>query len=190
MTDQPLAGRTIAILVANGFEETEMTEPQRALLGAGAALKLVSSEQGLVNGWHDRSWGHYFPVDVAISEALAADFDGLLIPGGQRGIEKLAQSAHVKRFLKGFVDGNKPVAAVGHAPALLIAAERAQGRTVAANEEIRDLLTEAGATLAGEEETVTIDRSMITATSAADMRAFKDDVLKLFTDAMDIQAAA
>src|SRR3546814_4592100 len=99
--DHPLAGKTVAILVANGFEELEMTEPQRALLGAGATLKLVSPEQGLVNGWHGKAWGHYFPIDTQISEALAADFDALLVPGGKRGIEKLAQNPHTKRLLKG-----------------------------------------------------------------------------------------
>src|SRR3546814_15118488 len=86
LMDHPLAGKTVAILVANGFEELEMTEPQRALLGAGATLKLVSPEQGLVNGWHGKAWGHYFPIDTQISEALAADFDALLVPGGKRGI--------------------------------------------------------------------------------------------------------
>jgi protease I len=73
--DQPLAGKTIAILVANGFEEIEMTEPQRALLKAGATVRLISPEQGLVNGWHGAAWGHYFPVDRGIAEVLGADFD-------------------------------------------------------------------------------------------------------------------
>jgi protease I len=190
--DRPLAGKTVAILVANGFEEIDMTEPQRALLGAGATLKLVSPEQGLVNGWHGKAWGHYFPVDTQISEALAADFDAVLVPGGKRGIEKLAQNPHTKRLLRGFVDGNKPVALVGDAPLLLVAAERAQGRTVAGNEEIRAQLEEAGAKVESTPENpIVIDRSLITATSEVDTGAFKDAVLKLFVEiAGNMQAAA
>lgn len=189
--DQPLAGKTVAILVANGFEETEMTEPQRALLSAGAKLKLVSPEQGLVNGWHGKAWGHYFPVDTPISEALAADFDALIIPGGKRGIEKLMQGAHTKRLLKGFVDAGKPIAAVGDAPVLLVAAERAQGRTVVANEEARQLLEQAGAKIADGEQQIVVDRTLITATSEADMHELKDTVLKLFIEvASNMQAAA
>src|SRR5512135_1854906 len=123
--NQPLLGKIVAILVANGFEETQMTEPQRALLAAGATLKVISPEQALVNGWLGRAWGHYFPVDVSLSTALAADFDALLVPGGKRSIEKLAGLAHTKRFIRGFADGNKAIVMVGHAPSLLAIAERA-----------------------------------------------------------------
>ena len=110
---ETLAGKTIALLVANGFEEIEMTEPQKALLAAGATVKLVSSETALVNGWHGEAWGHYFPVDGALSTQMAADFDALLVPGGHRSIIALAKSAHTNRFLKGFLDGDKPVVLVG-----------------------------------------------------------------------------
>jgi len=191
--DHPLAGKTVAILVANGFEEIEMTEPQRALLGAGATLKLVSPEQGLVNGWHGKAWGHYFPIDTQISEALAADFDALLVPGGKRGVEKLAQNPHTKRLLKGFLDGNKPVALVGDAPSLLVAAERAQGRKVAANEDVRESLEQAGAKVEStEEQPIVVDRSLISATRpSADMAVFKDEVVKLFVEITGgMQAAA
>src|SRR5690606_34600045 len=98
--DTPLAGKNVALLVANGFEELDMTEPQRALLGAGATVKIVSHEQGLVNGWYGEAWGHFFPVDVPLSQALAADFDALLIPGGFRGVERLAGNAHAKRLVR------------------------------------------------------------------------------------------
>lgn len=181
--DHPLAGKTVAILVANGFEETEMTEPQRALLNVGATLKLVSPEQGLVNGWHGRAWGHYFPVDTPISEALAADFDALLVPGGKRGIEKLMQNAHTKRLLRGFIDGKKPVAALGDAPALLAVAERAAGRTVAANEDIREPLSQAGAAVVADENAkIATDGALITATSDADVVEVKEAIVKLFID--------
>lgn len=185
---QGLSGKTVAILVANGFEELEMTEPQRALLAAGATLKLVSPEQGLVNGWHGRAWGHYFPVDIGLSTALAADFDALLVPGGARGVEKLGTSAHTKRFLKGFIDGGKPVALIGHAPVLLAGAERAKGRTVTAAPDVLDELTEAGAKIS--EEPVVTDANLLTTQPEADLAAVKDAVVKLFTEIAAMAAAA
>ena len=90
MADKPLAGRVIAIMLANGFDEIEFTEPQKKLIEAGATTKVVSRANGLVNGWYEGSWGHFFPVDVDLAETLAVDFDGLVVPGGIRSVEKLA----------------------------------------------------------------------------------------------------
>ena len=84
MTDRPLNGKHVAIMVANGFEETEFTEPQKRLLQAGATVKVVSRANGLVNGWYENTWGHFFPVDGDLAETLAIDFDGLIVPGGMR----------------------------------------------------------------------------------------------------------
>jgi putative intracellular protease/amidase len=178
--DKPLAGKTVAILVANGFQEIDMTEPQRALLGAGATPKLVSPEQGLVNGWHGKAWGHYFPVDANLSSALAADFDGLLIPGGERGVDKLTGTAHTTRFVRGFMDGGKPVAAIGRGVQLLADAERVSGRTLSADEDMADRLREAGATLA--EETITVDTNLLTAVDGAEVEAIQQAILRLFTE--------
>jgi putative intracellular protease/amidase len=188
LTDKILAGKTVAILVANGFEETDMTEPQRALLAAGAQLKTISPEQALVNGWHEAAWGHYFPVDGALSEALAADFDALLVPGGSRGVEKLAGNPHTKRFLKGFVDGGKPVAIVGDAVGLLPVVERAEGRTVAADESVAGVLTEAGATLS--EEPIVADQALLTIRHGAEVEAVKDAVVKHVAEIVDQVADA
>ncbi|MEM7444951.1 MAG: DJ-1/PfpI family protein [Pseudomonadota bacterium] len=158
---ESLAGKTIALLVANGFEEIEMTEPQKALLAAGAAVKLVSPETALVNGWHGAAWGHYFPVDGALSTQMAADFDALLVPGGHRSIIALAKSAHTNRFLKGFLDGDKPVVLVGDAATLLAGAERAAGRNVVAVDEAAETLSSSGATVDGE-ATSLVDGSLLT----------------------------
>lgn len=158
---ESLAGKTIALLVANGFEEIEMTEPQKALLAAGATIKLVSSETALVNGWHGAAWGHYFPVDGSLSTQMAADFDTLLVPGGHRSIIALAKSAHTNRFLKGFIDGDKPVVLIGDAATLLVAADRASGRNVVAEGEAAETLSGAGAVVDGEATSVS-DGSLLT----------------------------
>jgi protease I len=186
--DKPLAGKTIAILVSNGFEEVQMTEPQRALLAAGAALKIVSTEQGLVNGWHEKAWGHYFAVDVPLSNALAADFDAVLIPGGERGVAKLAANPHTKRILRGFADAGKPIAALGVAPQLLALSERIQGRTVVANDSVRETLEAACAKLV--DDTVVVDGNLITARDDLDMPAFKGSIVEHFTTVAALVAAA
>ncbi len=186
--DQPLNGRTIAILVANGFEEMEMTEPQRALLGAGATPKIVSPEQALVNGWLGRAWGHYFPIDVSLSSALAADFDGLIIPGGKRSADKLLTLAHSKRFIRGFADGGKPIVAIGHALTLLADAERLSGRQVAADETVTAAIGEADATVS--EEALVVDRNLLSAKDDVDMEALKPAVVKLITEVTESLDAA
>lgn len=186
--DQPLAGKTIAILVANGFEEIEMTEPQRALLKAGATVRVISPEQGLVNGWHGAAWGHYFPVDRGIAEVLGADFDMLVLPGGSRSITKLAQNPHTKRILAGFMDGGKPVAAIGDGVGLLAQVQKAKGRILAAPEGARDALVEAGATIA--EEPVATDKVLVTAQGQDAVGAFVETLLRVFAEAAQVKKAA
>ena len=183
-----LTGKAVAILVANGFEEIDMTEPQRAFLGAGATIKLVSPEQGLVNGWHGRAWGHYFPVDIPLSSALAADFDALVVPGGERGVAKLRGNAHVQRFLRGFLDGGKPVALIGAAPLLLIDVERAGGRSLACSEEAQEELAGAGARLG--DEAITLDKNLLSCAGSLEDVAARDAVLKHVSDVTSALADA
>ena len=111
-----------------------MTEPQKALLGLGATVKLVGPES-LANGWHGDAWGHYFPVDAQIATMLSADYDMLVVPGGARSLLKLSQSPHTKRIVTAFVDDQKPVALIGQGVEVLVITERAQGVTVAVPEE-------------------------------------------------------
>lgn len=117
---KPLPGTKIAILVANGFDQQDFTEVQKMLNGAGAKIKIISPDQGLVNGWEGQGWGHHFPVDQTLSTALGADFDMLVIPGGTRSMEKLKTTAHTKRFFNSFMNAGKPVAVFGDVADLLV----------------------------------------------------------------------
>ncbi len=107
---KPLSGVKIAILVANGFEEADMTATQRALAAAGAFAKIISPEPGLVNSWTGEAWGHHFAIDAQLNTALGADYAMLVIPGGTRSIDKLKLTAHTKRFIGSFMAAQKPVA--------------------------------------------------------------------------------
>lgn len=186
--DQTLANKTIAVLAANGFDELNMTEPQRALLAAGATVRIVSPEQGLVNGWHESAWGHYFQVDIPLSTALAADFDAVIVPGGVRGVDKLAGMAHTTRFLRGFMDAAKPVVAIGQAVRLLAVVERAQGRSLAADGDLTETMTAAGATVV--EEQIVTDANLLTAVTNIDHDAFKKQVADHIVEVTETVAAA
>ncbi|AWK87754.1 DJ-1/PfpI family protein [Azospirillum thermophilum] len=186
--DQPLAGKSIAILVSNGFEELEMTEPQRALLKTGAKLHTISTETGLVNGWHGKSWGHYFPVDKLLGEVLGADYDMLILPGGERSIAKLQQSAHTRRIVGHFLDARKPIAAIDHGIQLLAIPGKLRKRTLAAPEAYREALTAAGAIIS--DDPLVVDPITVTALGHDELPAFVEQVVKLFTDAAQMRKAA
>lgn len=188
--DKPLTGKTVAVLVANGFEELQMTEPQRALINAGATVKIVSPENSLVNGWLDTAWGHYFPIDVALSEMLAADYDALLIPGGVRGFNKLATNPHTNRVLRGMIDGGKATAMLGHSVSLLAKAERAGGKTVIAMDDHAAELTTAGATVTPADSDMVVDGKLLTALDSVDPTALTEEVLKLVGASGDLAEAA
>ncbi len=167
-----------------------MTETQRALLKTGATLRTISPEQGLVNGWHGRAWGHYFPIDKQVSEVLGSDYDMLVLPGGERSIAKLQQSAHTKRIIGHFLDAGKPIAAIDHGVQLLAIPDKLKGRTVVAIEGFAEALTAAGGILADESETLVIDGFMVTARSADEVPAFVEQLLKVFSEAASVKKAA
>jgi protease I len=127
---KPMMGQKLAVLVANGFSETDLMAAQRTLQKAGVNVRIVSMDQGLVNSWNGTGWGLNYAADYPLNAALAADFDILLIPGGQRSIDKLKLTAHTKRFINGFMNAHKPVIAFDEALDLLIFCEKVQGRTV------------------------------------------------------------
>jgi protease I len=106
---KPLSGVKIAILAANGFNQQNLTDTQKSTTAAGAALKIICPDQGLVNGWEGQGWGHHFAVDQVLSTALGADFDMLAVLGGSRSIEKLKTTAHTKRVINSFMTSGKPV---------------------------------------------------------------------------------
>ncbi|MBT5263185.1 MAG: peptidase C56 [Rhodospirillaceae bacterium] len=177
MNERPLTGKTIAIMVANGFEELDFTEPQKRLIAAGATVKTVSRANGLVNGWYDGAWGHFFPVDGDMADTLAIDFDGLLVPGGMRHVDKLGEDAHGARILKAFMRAGMPVALIGDAVAMLATTELAKGRTVACSDLAREALTEAGASI--EDAASTVEANLVTASGTSGVEALLDSFVEV-----------
>ncbi len=163
---KPLAGLNAAILVANGFHEIEMTTFQRALLEAGATPKIISVESSLAHGWQDKGWGHYHPVDKHLSDALAADYDVLIVPSGYRGHDKLKQTAHTRRFIGGFMMAYKPVLAMGDAVKLMAEIGVINGMMVSASDDVKPALVEAGVVVS--EGSPTIHNNLMSMISSAE----------------------
>ncbi|NCO03397.1 MAG: DJ-1/PfpI family protein [Alphaproteobacteria bacterium] len=185
-----MLGMKVAALVANGFEEKQFIKAQRSFIEMGATLKIISTNQGLVNGWEGQAWGHNFAVDASLNTALGVDYAGLLIPGGQRSIEKLKSTAHTKRFIGSFMAAHKPVAVMGDALSLMIMSEQIDGRTVAGPVAMRDEAIKMGAKWS--EEPMMIDNAMLTGIADLDnMDMFIEMMQDVFTNnmMMDQEAA-
>ncbi|MCL2469307.1 MAG: DJ-1/PfpI family protein [Alphaproteobacteria bacterium] len=132
------ADPSLAILVANGFDETQITILQRALTKDTIAYKIIAPEQGLVNGWQNNAWGHYFTVDEMISTAMGSDFDMLVLIGGERGIAKLQGNLHTRRIVNHFLEAGKPISAIGAGVSLLGLSPKSEGLAVAACPSVRN----------------------------------------------------
>ena len=110
-----LQSQKVAVLMANGFNEKEFLKIQRAMIEQGAMLRIISTDSGLVNGWDGKGWGHNFAVDAQLNTALGIDYDAVIIPGGQRSLDKLKLTAHSRRFVGSLMAAMKPVICMGDA---------------------------------------------------------------------------
>ncbi len=106
---KPLQNKKIAILCANGVSESHMTEVQKGLMKAGAFIRTISIDHAIINSWNGTGWGVNFAVDASLNTALGVDYDMIIIPGGERSIEKLMKTPHSKRFISSLVRLNRPI---------------------------------------------------------------------------------
>ncbi len=149
----------IAVLMANGFNESEFLAIQRAMIDQGASLRIVSTDSGLVNGWDGKGWGHNFAIDAQLNTALGIDYDALIIPGGQRSHDKLKLTAHSRRFIGSFIAAMKPVLAMGDAVQLLAHTDHLAGKTVSGPAEKQGVAEAAGAVWST--ETMSMDGTLL-----------------------------
>lgn len=180
----PLADKSIAILAANGFEENHITALQRALTKLKVPYKIVAPEQGLVNGWQNNGWGHYFTVDLMINTAMGSDFDALVLIGGERGVAKLSANPHARRIINHFFEAEKPMAAIGSGVTLLTLSPKCAGLEAAAPAGIHDAVKTANMVVTNEE--MTTDRAVLTSTGK-DVDAWVDAALTLFSAAPSLE---
>src|ERR1700730_12362339 len=146
MTTGTLQGKKVAILVTDGFEQSELLEPRMALDEAGAKTQVVSPAGKKVKGWNHKEWGNEVPVDVALDSAKAEEFDALLLPGGVMNPDQLRMDPKAGEVWQRFTDADKPVAAICHGPWTLIEAGAVRGRTLTSWPSLETDLKNAGAT--------------------------------------------
>jgi protease I len=125
-----LHGKRIAFLLTDGFEEVELTQPRKALDGAGAKTEIVSPVKGEIQGMNHNDKGDKFKVDITLEKADPEDFDALVLPGGVMNADELRTYPDAVSFVKAFFDEGKPVAAICHAPWMLVEAKVVSGRTL------------------------------------------------------------
>jgi protease I len=175
-----LNGKRVAILVADGFEQVELTEPRAALEAAGASTAIVSPNEDEVKGWQHTEWGNTFEVDVSLEDARPQDFDALLLPGGVINPDKLRIVPEAIEFIKGFLRDKKPVAAICHGPWTLIDAEAVRGRTITSWPSIKTDLINAGARWVDKE--VVVDNGIVTSRKPDDIPAFNQKMIEEFAE--------
>jgi protease I len=182
-----LNGVKVAILVTDGFEQVELTDPRKALDAAGAETKIVSPKQEKVRGWNFTDWGDEFPVDIALDRARPEDFAALLLPGGVMNPDTLRMLPDAVDFVKAFFDAGKPVASICHGPWTVIEAGAARGRRIAAWPSLKTDLRNAGAEWVNEE--VVVDGNLVTSRKPDDIPAFNRETIELFSGARQPRAA-
>lgn len=173
-----LTGVRVAIVVDDGFEEVEMTEPRKALEEAGAETRIVSPRSGKVRAWDHTKWSREYDVQESMDNAQASDFDALLLPGGVMNPDHLRMNDKAVGFVRDFFAANKPVAAICHGPWMVIEADAALGRRIASWPSLRTDLANAGAQW--KDEQVVVDGNLVSSRKPDDIPAFNREMLKLF----------
>lgn len=171
----PLAERRILIMATDGFEQSELEVPLDKLKAAGATIDIASLEAGKIKGWNEGDWGDEVGVDLLICDARADDYDALVLPGGQINPDLLRVEDKAVSLIRDFADAGKPVAAICHAPWLLVEAGLAEGRRMTSYKSIRTDISNAGAEVA--DEAVVVDGPIITSRCPDDLPKFCEAII-------------
>lgn len=173
-----LQGMRVAILAADGFEQTEMMEPKMALEDAGAATFVVAPSEDKIKARNHQSSGIELPVDIPLKSAKADDFHALFLPGEETDAAQLQADEKAVQFVKHFVDVGKPVAAICHGPWMMLEAGAVRGRTLTSWPALKRELQKAGAKWVDRE--VVSDGKFVTSRGADDIPAFEREMLRVF----------
>ena len=182
-----LQGRKIAFLATDGVEQIEYTDPRKAVEGAGATAHLVALEPGEIQGFNHLDRGDRFPVDKAVAEASADDYDGLVLPGGVANPDALRADTDAVQFVRSFFEAGKPVASICHGAWTLVEADVVGGRTLTSWPSIRTDIRNAGGTWVDEE--VHTDRGLVTSRKPDDLPAFNAKIVEEFAEGVHEEQA-
>jgi protease I len=171
-----ISGKKIAILATNGFEQSELEVPRDRLKAAGAEVDIVSLQSGEIKGWDKKDWGRAVKVDKTLDQAKAGDYDALVLPGGQINPDLLRVEPKALQFIKDVFNAKKVVAAVCHAPWLLVETGIAKGRKMTSYHSIKTDVANAGAKW--EDSEVVTDNGVITSRNPGDLEAFSKKIIE------------
>lgn len=172
--------KRVLIVATDGFEQSELEGPRKALEDAGFETVVASLERGSITGWKDKNWGDAVAVNITLDEVDAKEYAALLLPGGQMNPDILRMDDRAIDIVNDFDDLDKPIAAICHAPWLLAEADIVDGRTVTSWPSIRTDLANAGADVVDEE--VVVDGNLITSRMPDDIPAFSKALIDMLTD--------
>lgn len=178
-----LTGRKVAVLATDGVEQVELTAPWQALKEARADVSLVSLKKGEIQGLIHDEKADTFPVDSVVKDVTARDFDALVIPGGVRNTEALRAAPDAVEFVRGFMEADKPVAAICHAPRILVEARAVEGRTLTSHPDIADEIRNAGASWVDKQ--ASLDQRLLTSRRQEDLPAFCGNLIALLQTAIE-----
>jgi len=188
MDNQTLPGLHVAVLLTDGFEQVEFTEPRSVLEQHGAIIKIISSARGKVKGVHHDQPGDEFTVDATFDEADPMDFDAVLLPGGKENGGRIRDIAQAQHFLQHIDEAGKPIAAICHGSWLLASAGLAQGRTLTSWPSLQEDIRSAGGNWVDQE--VVVDGNLVTSRKPDDIPAFNQKLVEVFSWRMNASPGA
>lgn len=175
-----LSGKRIAFLATDGFEQVELTRPWDEIKKAGAKVELVSVKSGKIQGMHHDEKADTFAVDKLLTDVKAADYDGLVLPGGVANPDALRMEEGAVSFIRDFFEQHKPVAAICHGPWTLVEAGVLEGRTVTSWPSLKTDIRNAGGQWVDEE--VHVDQGLVTSRKPEDLDAFCAKAIEEFEE--------
>ncbi|GER60533.1 type 1 glutamine amidotransferase domain-containing protein [Patiriisocius marinus] len=168
--------KRIAILATNGFEESELSSPKKAMEAEGFTVDIVSEQKGKIKSWSDGNWSNEYDVNETLDTVSASDYNALVLPGGVINPDKLRRNEDALTFVRDFFKQHKPVAAICHAPWTLISADVVKGRKMTSFASIKDDLINAGANWVDEE--VVCENGFVTSRNPDDLPAFNSKLIE------------
>ncbi len=182
MSRNSLQGIRVAILATDGFEQSELTEPRKALDAAGANTEIVSPKSGKIRGWNHKEWGAEVEVDRLLDAVNASDYDALVLPGGVMNPDSLRMEPKAVAFVKSFFDAGKPVGAICHGPWTVIESGAAKGHRMTSWPSLKTDIRNAGGNWVDQE--VVVDDNLVTSRKPDDIPAFNRELINLFSQAV------